>query len=250
MKCKSLLFILLWAFIFCQSTSVIISINGRTIIQEHVTYRLAIDKAYGNGQSGTTEVVLQLIMQELREVIAEKEQIYITDSMINHEVLRIDEETKAPEILAKVKAIFTDHHDYLKHYVRPVLVERLLQEKFFFDTLYQMEPYRIIKEAFAQSTGKHSSADSLLKVFEPDDEQLKYYQNAAEKGIGEDKYSYFFLIEKGGKKTVYLVPKMDYTEWLHAEALKVPVHVNDGELKERLLTRTCNSEFWQTILSN
>ncbi len=249
MKCKSLLLVLLWAFIFCQSTSVIISISGRTIHQEHITYRLAIDEAYGKDQSGTTEVVLQLIMQELREVIADKERIYITDSMTVQEAMRIDRETKAPGTLAKVKAVFTDHHDYLKHYVRPVLIEKSLQEEFFFDTLYQMGPYRIINEAFARNASKPSSPDSMLKILEPDNEQLTYYENAAEKGIGEDKYSYFFLKEEGEKKTVYLVPKMDYTEWLHTEALKVPVQVHDEELMEKLLTRTHNSEFWQKILS-
>ena len=249
MKSKSLLFVLLLAVVICQSTSDIVSVDGRKITQQDVSYRLAIDKAYGNDQSGTTEVVLQLIMQELREVIADKEQIFITDSMIEQEALRIDMETKAPGILAKVKAVFTDHHEYLKHYVRPVLVEKSLQEEFFFDTLHQKEPLRIINEAFTRSAGKPSNPDSTLNVFEPDNEQLKYYENSAEKGIGEDKYSYFFLIEKNGKKTVYLVPKMDYTEWLHTEALKVRVHVYDEELRKKLLTRTRNSEFWQKILS-
>lgn len=249
MKCKLFLFVPLWAFIFCQSTPIIISINDRVIDQKDVNYRLAIDRAYGNDQSGETEVIVQLIMQELREIIAEQEGIYITDSMITHEALRIDKETKAPKTLTKVKAVFANYNDYLRHYVRPVLVERLLQEEFLFDTLYQMEPYRIINKALAQSVSKRFDPDSSLRVIEPSDKQLQYYENYADNGIGEDKYSYFFLKRTGGKKAVYLVPKMDYTKWLHTEALKVPVRVYNEELRVRLLDRTRSSEFWQTILS-
>jgi len=247
MKCKLFLFVLLWAHIFCQSPRVIVNISDKTIEQLDVSYRLAIDRPYGNDQSSEVEVVLQLVLQELREVITEQEGIYISDSMITHEALRIDKETKAPEILAKVKAVFADHRDYLRHYVRPILVEKLLQEMFFFDTLYHMESYRIINEAFVQRV--NARIDSTLRILEPNKDQLRYYRNAAEKGIGEDKYSYFFIRQEGGKKKVYLVPKEDYTTWFHTEALKVPVRVHDKELKKKLLNRTRNSEFWQKILS-
>jgi hypothetical protein len=207
-----------------------------------------IDRAYGNDQSTATGVILQLIMQALREVIAEKEHIHVTDSMIKQEAVRIDRETKAPAILVKVKDVFRKHRDYLQHYVRPILIQRSLQEKFFFDTLYQEEPYTVIKEVFARSEAEVLSSDSVLKVFEPSDEQLAYYEDAAGKGIAEDKYSYYFLGRKAGKKVVYLTPKNDYTKWLHAEALKISVVVHDGELREKLLKRTENSQFWQKLL--
>ncbi len=247
MKCKSLVLILPLAFIVCQSIPDMVSIDEKTITQHDVSYRLAIDKVYGNDQSGTTEAILQLIMQELREAIMQQEEIYITDSMIEQEALRINNETKAPVRLAEVKAVFADHRDYLKHYVRPILVEKLLQEMFFFDTLYHEESYRIINEAFAQSVNAH--IDSTLRILEPNKDQLRYYEHAAKKSIGEDKYSYFFVRQEGGKKRVYFVPKEDYTTWFQAEALKVPVRVHDKELKEKLLNRTRNSDFWQKILS-
>lgn len=249
MKCKLLFLSILFATLSCTSQSDIVSIDGHTIAQEDVAYRLAIDRAYGNDRSTATEVILQLIMQALREVVAEKEHIHVSDSMIEQEAMRIDRETKAPAILVKVKDVFSKHRDYLKHYVRPILIERSLQERFFFDTLYQEEPYTIIKDAFVRSETKVLSSDSVLKVFEPSNEQLAYYEKSAGKSIGEDKYSYFFVRQKAGKKVVYIIPKNDYTKWLHTEALKISVVVNDEELKEKLLKRTESSQFWQKLLN-
>ncbi len=249
MKCKSLILSILIASLFCESKSDLVSIDGRRITRKDVAYRLDIDRAYGNDQSTTTEVILQLIMQMFREVIAEKEHIYVTDGMVEQEALRIDRETKTPGILAKVKDVFSNRRDYIEHYVRPILIEKSLQEKFFFDTLFQEEPYKIIKEAFSRSENKLLSSDSILKVFEPSDEQLKHYENSAGNRIGEDKYSYYFVKQKVDKKFVYLISKNDYTKWFRTEALKVSVTVNDEELKEKLLKRTQDSEFWQKILS-
>jgi len=240
---------MLFASLSCESQSDIVSIDGHRITQKDVAYRLDIDKAYGNDQSTATEVILQLIMQTLREVIAEKEHIHVTDSMIEQEAVRIDRETKAPGILVKVKSVFSKHRDYLQHYVRPIFIQKSLQEKFFFDTLYQEEPYNIIKEAFSRSKNRLLSSDSALKVFETSDEQLRYYENSAGDGIGQDKYSYYFVKQKAGKKVVYLIPKNDYTEWFRTEAQKVFLVVNDEELRDKLLKRTQESEFWQEILS-
>jgi len=192
-----------------------------------------------------------LIQQQLREVIAKEHNILMNKRTLEHESARFDRETMAPEILDRVKKIFSENRDdYLKHYVRPILVERLLQEKFLFDTLYHKEPYKKVKEASNKIKGAATITDTVVKVFEPGKELLPYYENALGKGICEDKYSYYFVNRNEKRLIVYLVPKNDYTEWFQTEALKIKVEIYDKKLKEKLLLRTKDSVFWQKLLQD
>ena len=125
---------------------------------------------------------------------------------------RINKNTKDSQILSRVKDVFSRNHEaYLQRYVKPVLIERLLQNKFFFDTLYQKDPWKKINEAYNGVTRKSNAS---VKVFSPKKtSSLSYYKQFINKGISEDKYNYFFIKENKDDIEVYITRKHDFTKW-------------------------------------
>ncbi len=228
-----------------------IEIGNSYVDKERISNQIAIDKAYGNVKSDTISCILEILQQQLCEAIAANNSVAINDSLILTEADRFDRETIAPDILNRVKGIFSNNRNaYLEYYVRPILTERLLQEKFCFDTVYQKEPYRLVNEVFSKVECNSPIVDSNVTIFFPNDKIASSYQMALNKSILEDKRSYYFAREIHGILTVYIVKKNDYTEWFEGEALKVPLRIYDSKLKERLLETTRENAFWQQLLRN
>lgn len=252
MKEKLYFIILIILLLDCKSNKdIIIMLDNEIINGNHVRYAVLIEDAYGDTNQDTVSILCKLIQQRLHEVIAKNEGIIVTDRMLASESDRFDKETKSPDILNRVSNIFgKKRQDYLEYFVKPVLIERLLQEKFFSDTLYHKNVYNKLKDAYAKLEKDLIITDSTIRIFEPSEESYSHYKNAIGKNICEDKYTYFFVKVKWGKITVYSVKKNDFTEWFWGEALKIRVDIHDNELRKRLLMRTDGSDFWHNLLIN
>jgi len=246
-KTKLLLAVLL--IISCSRSPEFLNVEGRKITKEDIRARLQIEKVYNSQYYDTTGVIFIIIQQIWRENIAQDIGISITKEKIEKEAKRIDRETKAPHILNRVKEIFGQNDNkYLQHYVKPVLTERLLQEKFLFDTLYQKVPWRKINKAYVQ-VERLEEPDTSVRVFIPEEDDIaSFYMKYLNKGVVEDKYSYFFVKKINKKNQVYHIPKNDFTTWFHEKAIKYPVIIHDENLKKKMLQRVRGSEFWDKVL--
>jgi hypothetical protein len=104
--------------------------------------RIAIERVYYNhrlGQKPPFEQVLppatveKLVRQDLRKEAALKRTygVQITPAMLDAEVRRINTTTRAPEMLAELKTVLgNDPARFARAMAKPILVERLLREKF------------------------------------------------------------------------------------------------------------------------
>jgi len=104
--------------------------------------RAAIERVYYNHRLGEKlpfEQVLpqpmleQLVQQDLAKeaVLSKAYGIAITPAMLNAEVQRINTSTRAPQMLAEIKAALgNDPVHFANSFSKPILVERLLREKF------------------------------------------------------------------------------------------------------------------------
>jgi hypothetical protein len=106
------------------------------------TDRAAIERIYYNhrlGEKPPFEQVLppatleNLVRQDLRKEAALKQAygVEVTPAMLDAEVQRINTTTRAPEMLAEIKAALgNDPTRFADVFAKPILVERLLREKF------------------------------------------------------------------------------------------------------------------------
>jgi hypothetical protein len=104
--------------------------------------RAAIERIYYNHRLGEKPPFEQalpqatlenLVQQELRKEAALKKAygVEVTPAMLDAEVQRINSTTRAPEMLAEIKtALGNDPARFARAMAKPILVERLLREKF------------------------------------------------------------------------------------------------------------------------
>jgi hypothetical protein len=92
----------------------------------------------------------KLVRQDLRKEVALKTAygIAITPALLDAEVERINTTTRAPEMLAEIKtALGNDPARFADVFAKPVLVERLLREKFDNDDVLHAPQRREMEEA-------------------------------------------------------------------------------------------------------
>ena len=107
-----------------------------------VADRTAVERVYAEHRTGTkppfeqampVALLEKLVREDLKKeaVLARTYAVTITDAMVAAEVRRIDSTTRAPETLAEIKAALgNDPARFARAMARPIVVERLLRERF------------------------------------------------------------------------------------------------------------------------
>lgn len=123
------------------------------------TDRAAIERVYHGHRTGTKEPFEQAMPPALLEklvredakkeaVLARAYGVKITDAMLVAEVQRIDATTRAPEMLAGIKAALGNNAGkFAESFARPFVVERLLRERFENDDVLHAPPRRAAETA-------------------------------------------------------------------------------------------------------
>jgi hypothetical protein len=126
--------------------------------------RAAIERVYYNhrlGEKPPFEQVLppatleNLVRQEFCKETALKQayRVEVTPAMLDAEVQRINTTTRAPEMLAEIKtALGNDPDRFARAMANPILVERLLREKFDNDDALHASPRREMEKVRTQLT--------------------------------------------------------------------------------------------------
>ena len=253
----------------------IAKVDGIPIYSEDIKDEKGIQHAYGANYTDE-EALLLLFQQKLREyVLLKKLGIKIREKDIEKEKERIDRETKAPEILNRVKAYFNkDKKRYLKAFVYPVLVSRLLEQTFYFDTTIQKKGYMLSREKF-KALKEHPNMDikndsfyiSLdLEKMEKENKGipfvLPFYQmdsavlrSLPQKGVYpeiiEDRAGYYILrkLDKKSKKfDGFFIRKRSFNKWFHDNIKDVKIEIFDKEMKNRVLLRAKGSYIEKLIV--
>jgi hypothetical protein len=134
--------------------------------------RAAIERVYYNhrlGEKPPFEQVLppamleELVRQDLRKEAALKQAygVEVTPALLDAEVQRINTTTRAPEMLAEIKAALgNDPVHFANVFAKPILVERLLREKFDNDdALHAPERRQVEQTRNKLLAAKQSGAD-------------------------------------------------------------------------------------------
>lgn len=102
------------------------------IYKEDIQKRAEVERLYG-AREAIEETALKKLEASARHLqILEKHGLTVTRDDLAEEDKRIDASTRSPLLLKKIKEIFGGDHDaYLKNYVKPTLVDRIIAFEFF-----------------------------------------------------------------------------------------------------------------------
>jgi hypothetical protein len=236
-------------------------VGKTTITEKDISYKVQIEKTYGN-EGATREVALISLVNDAIEY--ETAKIYgvsITQEELNFFKRYVNEQTKAPEILHKVKLLFGDDlSSYERIYLAPKIMNSKLHDFYSRSPEIHKKERSLIERAYslvvagrgfeeaAQECGMEFSTfkieakgtffqlDPLIPILEtlfPGD----IYRN-----IVEDDYKYRIirLIERSSETYSVegiAVNKQPIDEWFREEAAKIEIEIIDADLKENIKTK-------------
>jgi len=121
------------AFIFLTGFNYEICAIGSTAISERdISLRAQVSEIYYPGSGKNYVGLAQLIKGDLSLEILKSLGYKIDDILLDGEAKRIDDNTKAPEVLKKIKDVYgQDREAYLRTFVKIVYAERVLYSDIF-----------------------------------------------------------------------------------------------------------------------
>jgi hypothetical protein len=136
--------------------------------------RAAVERVYYNHRLGEkasfeqalpTAMLDELVRQDLRKEAALKNtyRVEVTPAMLTAEVQRINTTTRAPDILAEIKAALdNDPARFADVFAKPILVERVLREKFDNDDALHAPQRRVVEKVREQlRAARHRQGDDV-----------------------------------------------------------------------------------------
>lgn len=246
-------------------------VGTRIIKSKHINYRLNTEKAYGNSGATNAVALISLVNEAVEHEVARANGVTISQQEMSEFRERVDKNSKAPEILAKVKAVFGEDVDsYERIHLAPRLMNRNLRYYFSRDAEIHKKERLLIEAALrAVLSGKSlkSTAEGYLKMvsFEVEDKSSEFPQALQKyaphgptpkspllsilqgmkegeiyKNIVEDDFGYkvIRLIGKEGNKyscEAITVKKRFYEEWFKDQAARMRIEITDGALKKKIM---------------
>ncbi len=134
-------------------------VGGAQISSADVSYRVAVEKAYGNATATEAAALVLLVNDALEREVARAAGVDATAEEIAALGRHADETSKAPEILAKVKRVFSGADDrgddrgdgraaYERLYLAPKVVNRKLRAWYSRDAAIHGRERELIEKAF------------------------------------------------------------------------------------------------------
>jgi hypothetical protein len=135
--------------------------------------REAVERVYYNHRTGdkpafektvSREQLRQLVERDLARETALKQRygLAITDAQVAAEVARIDSTSRAPEVLAQIKAALANDTNRFAHAVaRPLVVERLLRARFQEDDALHVSQRRVAESLRASLLAPRNGTNGL-----------------------------------------------------------------------------------------
>lgn len=260
------------------SSAVLATVGRRQISSTDISYRIAIEKAYGNETVSAETVLVGLINDGFECEVGRLCDVTLTADDVAALSKHADQTSKAPEILAKVKDVFGDDRTaYERLYLAPKIMNRKLRSWYSRNAEIHKNQKTLIEKAYllAQSgksleqsakdcgldfsTGDYGKDEgktpALLKQYTPKGEQspkdpmMKIFESMAENeiynNIVEDDVSYkvIKLVEKNGsqyKVENISAAKPPFDKWFRRQAGQVKVKILDAELKKKAASKYPN----------
>ncbi len=250
----------------------IIATIGRTnITRQDISYRIWVERAYGNKKITATTTLVLIVNDLFEKEVGLGHGVSVTSEEIAAFRKYADQNTRAPEILVKVKAVFKgDEAAYARLYLEPRIMNRKLHYFYSRDAAIHKNERTLIEEAYSLAvsgkTMKEAAEESGLEYLtvsnhgdkktevpsalvkyldssEPQDplfpivEKLQpgqIYDHIVEDDNG---YQVIRLLEKDGKKysvESILSKKRPFDEWFREEEEKIKIEILDHELKKKI----------------
>lgn len=247
-------------------------VGKSSISEQDLLYRIGTEKAYGIKGFVKTAALAATINELIEFEVAGQYSGRISEEEIASFSRHVEETTKAPGILAKIKEVFKgDLTSYERLYLKPKIVNRKLRSFYSTNLEFHNKERALIEKAYGLATsgytfkgaaaftglqyltfnvknevfktapelqqyvgkGDAGEKDPLIAILE-ELEVGEVYNYVVEDDLG---YKVIRLTGKNEKKysvEAIFVKKRPFDEWLHEEGAKLKIEILDAKLKKKI----------------
>jgi hypothetical protein len=127
-----ILLLAVFAFTACKHKDMVAQVGAIPITKKDIELRAKVSEVYYPNSGKDYVALAQLIQGYLDEQVLNQLGYKVDDAVLEAEAKRIDENTKAPDVLKKIKDVYgIDHKEYINNFVRVVYGERYLYNEVF-----------------------------------------------------------------------------------------------------------------------
>ncbi len=135
------------------------------ITEDDLTRRMKVSEIYYPKNGQRYVALAQLIQSYLNEEVLKQLGYKVDQSTWEAESKRIDQNTKSPEQLQKIKDVYgLDHQGYIKTFIRPVYAERYLYNEVFLKSAEIQKEERAKADTFMREV--QAAPDQFSKIAE------------------------------------------------------------------------------------
>jgi hypothetical protein len=184
------LLILVLSSFACTTDSEDVAVVGEvTITSQDVAYRQAV-VAVRSGETFPAHLaLLQLIEEALMAEVGRKYGVVVSEEMLTEDAERVQETSRDPETLARIRAVFDDDETaYQRLVLAPILINQLLHARFSLGHDIQAEPLARAKELLAAAQLDPASMPDLAEYYGGEYSQLQIINGrlSSSEGLPED----------------------------------------------------------------
>lgn len=229
---------------------------GKTALTEKdVYYKIQIEKAYGNERTTREIALIALINDLIEHEIGAILGVTVTRNEIDSFKRHVDEQTKAPEILQKVKLTFgNDTSSYERIYLAPKIMNWKLHDFYSRSPEIHKKERSLIEQTYRlvvsgkgfQEAAEECGIDFSSITFGEKRTSLQtdplipildalfpgeIYRNIVE---DDDRYRIIRLVERNGQTysvEAITINKQPFDTWFRGEAAKIEIEIMDLDLK-------------------
>lgn len=169
-------------FLLLGCSKQVCTVGSTQISEKDVALRAKVSEIYYPGSGKKHVGLAQLIKANLAFEIIKSLGSNVDGALLDREAKRIDDNTKARDVLQKIKAVYGDNRSlYIESFVRPVYAERFLYNEIFL-TSKEIHKERYLKaKKFLESTRRNSK--SFKELAEKNSIETARLRISPEKGI-------------------------------------------------------------------
>ena len=250
--------IILTALLFCVSNAFggpVATVGDETIDSISLSYRVSTERAYGNSRISNTAALVSLVNEAIELRIAESLGLAPTETEISELANHAQQTTKAPAVLARVKAIFSnDQNSYSKLYIAPKVTNRKLRQHHSGSTDIHQDERAVAENAltlaisgstFQEIADETTASYSSLELPVSSNSSLKSIVSGLSVGSVHTEVieagSSFMIIRLVAKDSELFtvealrVQKKSFDDWFRGVSQDTSVEILDQELKQAIM---------------
>jgi hypothetical protein len=171
----------------CGGPEVVATVGERSITRRDVRYRQQVMRVRSRAAKPAYLALFALVREALMAEVARHHGVVVTEAMLTDEAARVQEQSRDPRTLARIRAVFGGNQAaYRRLVLEPTLVNQMLHARFSLDHSIQATPLARAKHVLGAVRSNLMSIPEAATAFDGEHREVEVIDGRIRHDNGED----------------------------------------------------------------